>query len=93
MVATLVCAAAHVDHELTPWLSYLDTLNGDEANAGIARLARYWAGDLATCGEPSLWWFPPDPAAPIRDWLYSKALHERLSRIDDRDALIAIAEM
>jgi hypothetical protein len=30
---------------------------------------------------------------PIRDWLHSDALHERLSRMDDRDTLNAIAWM
>ncbi|RSD10499.1 hypothetical protein [Amycolatopsis eburnea] len=89
--ADLVCAAAHVDHDLRPWLSHLDSLTG--ADAEIARLARFWADDLAAGGEPSLWWFPPDPAAPIRDWLHSTALHERLSRLDDRDTLIAIAQL
>jgi hypothetical protein len=92
VVATLVCAAAHADRDLSPWLSYLDTLPAD-ADAGIAGLARYWADDLAVGGEPSLWWFPPDPAAPIRDWLYSDALHKRLSRMDDQTTLIAIAQM
>ncbi|MBE1496152.1 hypothetical protein H4696_003252 [Amycolatopsis lexingtonensis] len=91
-VATLVCAAAHVDHDLPHWLSHLDTLPAD-ADAGIAALARYWADDLAVGGEPSLWWFPSDPAAPIRDWLYSDALHERLSRMDDQSTLMAIARM
>lgn len=93
VVAELACAAAHVDHDLTPWLSYLDTLTGAEADAGIARLARYWAEELACGSEPNLWWFPEDPTTPIRDWLYADALHERLSRMDARDALIAIAEM
>jgi len=92
-VEQLVCAAAHVDHDLTPWLTYLDTLTGADADAGIARLARHWADDLAFGSEPMLWWFPADPAAPIRDWLYSDALHERLSQMDDRETLIAIAEM
>lgn len=68
-------------------------MRGADADTGIARLARHWAEDLARGGEPSLWWSPEDPAAPIRDWLYSDALHERLSRMDDRDTLIAIAEM
>lgn len=89
----LICAAAHVDHDLTPWLAYLHTLTGADADAGIARLARYWAEDVAAGGEPSLWWFPRDPAAPIRDWLRSDALHRRLSRMGDRDTLIAIAGM
>ncbi len=93
VVATLVDAAAHVDQDLMPWLSYLHTLTGADADAGIARLARFWADDLAVGGEPNLWWFPPDPAAPIRDWLHSDALHERLSRTDDQGTLIAIAEL
>ncbi|MPZ81938.1 MAG: hypothetical protein GEV28_16715 [Actinophytocola sp.] len=92
-VGQLVCAAAHVDRDLTPWLSYLDTLTSADADAGIARLARYWADDLAVGGEPMLWWYPEDAAAPIRDWLHSDALHERLSRMDARDALIAIAQV
>ncbi|MFE2752047.1 hypothetical protein ACFXGA_08570 [Actinosynnema sp. NPDC059335] len=92
-VEELICAAAHVDHDLTPWLAHLHTMTGDDADAGIARLARYWAADLAAGGEPSLWWFPRDPAAPIRDWLRSDELHRRLSRTGDRDALIAIAEV
>jgi len=84
-VATLVGAAAHVDQDLVPWLDYLDTLGAD-ADAGIARLARHWsAGD-----EPTLWWHPSDPAAPIRDWLYSDALYERLSRAGDQLAMIEI---
>ena len=91
IVDVLVCAVAHVDHDLTPWLNLLDTLT--DADAGIARLARFWAEDLAQGGKPMLWWFPEDPAAPLRDWLYSDALHERLSRMDDRDTLIAIARM
>lgn len=62
--------------------------NVADADAGIARLARYWADDLAVGGKPMLWWHPEDAAAPIRDWLHSDALHERLSRMD---ALIAVA--
>ncbi|MFC0106669.1 hypothetical protein [Kibdelosporangium aridum] len=85
---TLVCAAAHIDHDLAPWLSYLDTL-GPDADAAIAELAEYWA----TGGEPMLWWFPEDPAAPIRDWLYSDALWDRLSRAKADDVKIAIARM
>lgn len=53
--AELVCAAAHVDHDLTPWLNYLDTLTGVDADAGIALLARYWAEELAYGSEPNLW--------------------------------------
>jgi hypothetical protein len=90
-VERLVCAAAHVDQDLAPWLGYLDTLTGADADAGIARLAQHWAEDLARGGEPMLWWHPDDPAAPVRDWLYSDALADRLSKMDDQDALIAIA--
>ncbi|QWF82260.1 hypothetical protein HUW46_05697 [Amycolatopsis sp. CA-230715] len=93
VVAELVCAAAHVDHDLTPWLSYLDTLTGGAADAGLARLARYWAESLARGHEPDLWWLSEDPAAPIRDWLHAGVLHERLSRMDDLDTWIAIEEM
>jgi hypothetical protein len=92
-VEDLVCAAAHVDQDLTPWLSHLDSLTGTDADAGIARLAQHWADDLTRGGEPMLWWHPTDPAAPVRNWLYSVALHQRLSRIDARDTLIAIAQM
>jgi hypothetical protein len=92
-VEDLVCAAAHADQDLTPWLGYLDSLTGADADTGIARLAQHWADDVAKGGEPMLWWYPTDPAAPVRDWLYSDALHERLSRMDARDALIAIAQI
>lgn len=89
----LVCAAAHVDRDLTPWLRFLDTLTGPDTDAGIARLARHWADDLAAGGEPMLWWYPEDPAAPIRDWLHSDTLHQRLSRMNAQDTLIAIAQI
>lgn len=84
----LLCAAAHVDQDLRPWLAHVDAMTDDAAVAG---LARYWAFDLAHGGEPSLWWFPEDPAAPIREWLYSDALWERLRRIGDVDTQIAIS--
>ncbi|WP_143446645.1 hypothetical protein [Kibdelosporangium aridum] len=85
---TLICAAAHIDHDLAPWLLYLDTL-GPDADAAIAEVAEYWA----TGGEPMLWWFPEDPAAPIRDWLHSDVLWDRLSRAKADDVKIAIARM
>ncbi|SFQ72930.1 hypothetical protein SAMN05421810_11524 [Amycolatopsis arida] len=88
-----MCAAAHANQDLTPWLSYLDTLTGADADAGITRLACHWAEDIARGVEPMLWWYPEDPAAPLRDWLYSDPLSERLSRMEDRDTLIAIAQM
>ncbi|TWP53266.1 hypothetical protein FKR81_04665 [Lentzea tibetensis] len=90
LTGDLLCAAAHVDSDLGPWLRFVDALPDDEAVAG---LARYWANDLAHGGEPSLWWFPEDPAAPIRDWLYSDALWERLRRIGDVDTQIAISDL
>jgi hypothetical protein len=89
VVADLVCAAAHADCDPTPWLRYLDTL-GEQADGGVATLARHWA---EYGSDPTLWWFPDDPGAPIRDWLHSGALEERLSRMDDLDTLIAIAQM
>nr|WP_052479307.1 hypothetical protein [Kibdelosporangium sp. MJ126-NF4]CEL23518.1 hypothetical protein [Kibdelosporangium sp. MJ126-NF4]CTQ89132.1 hypothetical protein [Kibdelosporangium sp. MJ126-NF4] len=92
-VEELVCAAAHFDQDLRPWLAYLDTLTGADADAGITALAQYWAEAVAKDGEPTLWWNPEDPAAPIRDWLYSDTLWERLSRVDARNAQIAIAYM
>jgi hypothetical protein len=93
VLAELIYAAAHATHDLTPWLAFLDTLTGPEADAAIAGLARYLAGDIARGSEPTLWWWPPDPMAPIRTWLYSDALHECLSRIGDMDTQIAIAQM
>jgi hypothetical protein len=87
----LVCAAAHADRDLAPWLDWLDTLTGPDADAGIARLARYWADDLAAGQEPMLWWYPDDPAAAVRGWLRSDTLHRRLSRMDAQETLSAIA--
>jgi hypothetical protein len=92
-VVEVIGAAAHTGQDVAPWLSHLDTLTGAEADAGIAGVARYWAADLAAGGDPSPWGRPEYPAAPIRDWLYSDALHERLNRMDDVDTLITIAEM
>lgn len=93
VVEELVLAAANIDQDVTPWLNYLDTLSGADADAGIAGLAQYWAGFLSGGDKPRLRWYSEDPAAPIRDWLYSDALHERLSRMDNRFTQIAIAEM
>lgn len=90
-VATLVCAASHADDDLTPWLHYLDTLTGADSDTGLARLAHHWAGDLALGGEPDLLWYPEDPIAPLRSWLLSDPLRERLVRIDDQETLRAIA--
>ncbi|XVV02426.1 hypothetical protein ACQPW3_34455 [Actinosynnema sp. CA-248983] len=86
---TLVCAAAHADRDLTPWLDHLHSLPGP----GVARLARYWADDVAAGYEPTLWYFPDDPAAPIRAWLHSDALHDRLDDLGDVDTLAVIAEI
>ncbi|MEU7530216.1 hypothetical protein AB0A74_31130 [Saccharothrix sp. NPDC042600] len=85
---TLICAAAHADRDLTPWLDHLHTL----PDPGVAALARYWAHDVGGGYEPTLWYFPEDPAAPIRAWLGSDALRDRLARLGDADTLIAIAE-
>ncbi|ALG11157.1 hypothetical protein [Kibdelosporangium phytohabitans] len=92
-VERLICAAANIDQDLRPWLAYLDTLTGADADAGLTALALHWAEQIAKQHEPMLWWGPRDPAAPIRDWLYSDVLHERLSRVEARDAQIAIAYM
>ncbi|ONI91500.1 hypothetical protein ALI144C_01045 [Actinosynnema sp. ALI-1.44] len=92
-VETLICAAAHIDRDLRPWLTYLDTLTGADADTGITALAQHWAEQIARDSAPLLWWSPQDPAAPIREWLYSDVLHERLSRVEARDAQIAIAYM
>lgn len=92
-VEALICAAAHLDQDLRPWLAYLDTLTGADADAGITALAQHWAEEIVEGREPALWWSPDDPAAPIRAWLYSDGLHQRLSRLEARDAQIAIAYM
>jgi hypothetical protein len=92
-VIELVGAAAHTDQDVTPWLSYLDTLTGAAADTAVAGVARYWAEDLASGGTPSPWWRPEYPAAPIQAWLYSDALHARLNRMDDVDTLVVIAEL
>lgn len=92
-VESLICNAAHADCDLKPWLRFLDTLTGPDADAGIARLARHWADELAAGEEPLLWWYPEDPAAPVREWLHSDTLHKRLSRMNARDVLIAIEQL
>lgn len=86
-VYKLVCAAAHVDHDLKPWLDYLDTLTGPDADAGIARLAHVCALDVVGSDGPLLWWYPDDPGAPIREWLQSDALRGRLSAADTLDLI------
>ncbi|GAA1285313.1 hypothetical protein [Saccharothrix xinjiangensis] len=84
----LVLGAAHAGRDLRPWLAHLDALTGPEADAAVAKLADRWS-DFP---DPTLWWWPEDPGAPIREWLYSDALHERLTRMGETDTLIAIAE-
>lgn len=84
----LVLGAAHAGRDLRPWLAHLDALTGPEADAAVAKLADRWS-DFP---DPSLWWWPEDPGAPIRDWLHSDALQERLARLGETDTLIAIAE-
>ncbi|MBP2472655.1 hypothetical protein JOF53_001527 [Crossiella equi] len=85
----LVCAAAHLDHDLAPWLAHLDTL-GPDADAGLARLAEHWA---ASQSLPILWWHPPDGFAPVRAWLHSGPLYDRLDRANALTALEAITDM
>ena len=92
-VEALICAAAHIDQDLRPWLAFLDTLTGTDADTGVAALAQHWAEEIVNGREPELGWSPEDPAAPIRAWLYSDVLHERLSGVRARDAQIAIAYM
>jgi hypothetical protein len=90
-VVKLICTAAHVDQDLTPWLRHLDSLTGAEADAGIAALVEYWAPQIGGGYEPTLWFYPDDPAQPVRDWLRSDTLHRRLSRMDAQAALAALA--
>ncbi|MCE7011372.1 hypothetical protein LWC34_52475 [Kibdelosporangium philippinense] len=78
----LLCAVAYVDGELAPWLGYLDTLGAD-ADAPIALLAEQWASELPK-GTLLQWRLhDEDSTEPIRDWLYSDALHDRLKRMGD----------
>lgn len=88
----MVCAAAHTDQNLAPWLSYLDTLTGPDVDAGIARLARLWTGNLFGGESPSMW-LPGDQSAAVRTWLKSDAVQTRLARIGDHDTMQATAEI
>ncbi|RSM84920.1 hypothetical protein DMH04_18845 [Kibdelosporangium aridum] len=90
-LASLICAAAHIDQQMAPWLAYLDTLGAD-ADAAIARLAENWAR-TETKGTLAWWQYFEDSAPLIRDWLYSDALWERLTRAGADDAKIAIGWM
>ncbi|MFC0436186.1 glycosyltransferase [Kutzneria buriramensis] len=83
-VEKLICAAGHIEQDLTPWLRHLDLLTGAEADAGIAALVEHWAQDIGEGHEPSLWWYPDNPARPVRDWLRSDGLRGRLSQMDTR---------
>ncbi|WP_020498156.1 hypothetical protein [Sciscionella marina] len=73
--------------ELLSCLAHLDTLSV-AADTVLCALARYLAEEFTERARPDPLW----PEA-FRDWLYSDALYERITRIGSRDTLIAIAEM
>jgi hypothetical protein len=97
-VVELLGAVASLDHDVVPWLHRIDELTGPAADAGLVRLAGYWAVDLTWGEEPNWWWFPDDPNGPVRDWFRSPAVRDRVQAFADRnprcknaaDALIAI---
>lgn len=97
-VVDLLGAVSHVDHDPTPWTDRLDSLTGPYADAGLARVALYWAIELLWDELPQWWWHPDDPIALGTRWLCSARVRDRLQRFADlhprcktaKDALLAI---
>jgi hypothetical protein len=100
-VVELLGGISHVDHELSPWTGRLDTLTGQFAEAGMARLACNWAIDLLCGNEPFWWWYPDDPIALGTAWLCSARVYDRIERFavaaprckTAHDALVAIVAL
>jgi hypothetical protein len=94
----LLGAVSHVDHDLTPWTDRLDSLTGPYADAGLVRMACYWAIELLWEDEPNWWWYPDDSIASGTRWLCSTRVHDRLQRFAElhpqcrtaKDALLAL---
>ena len=97
-VVDLLGAVSHIDHDPTPWTDRLESLTGPNADAGMVRLACYWAIELLWGDAPHWWWHPDDPLALGTRWLLSPPVHDRIQRFAElhprcktaKDALLAI---
>jgi hypothetical protein len=79
-VLDLLGAASQVDEDVTPWTARIDTLTGPRADAGLVRLASYWALHLIHGYKPHWWWYPDEPIAIGTRWLSSPRVRERVGR-------------
>ena len=84
-VIELLGALAHVYDDITPWFTRIDTSPDPSIEAGLVRLAAYWAADLLWGESPDWWWYPADPAGLARDWLCSQAVQSRLTAFASRN--------
>lgn len=97
-VVDLLGAVSHLDHDPAPWTDRLDSLTGNNADAGLIRVACYWTVELLWEDAPHWWWHPDDPIALGTRWLCSTRVHDRIQRFAQlhpqcktaKDALLAI---
>jgi hypothetical protein len=100
-VIELLGALAHVYDSVEPWFARIDAATDPAIDAGVVRLAVYWAVDLLWGETSSWWWYGADPEVLARDWLCSQAVRSRLAAFAARnprcknaaDALAAIRSL
>ena len=90
-LSELVQAAAQMDEDLTPWLRVVDGL----PDSAVAELAHKWSYAFLSGGTPcdGGWLRWDEPAQPIRGWLLTPALRDRLSGMDNEVAQYAVMQV